>query len=463
MLKTLLLATGAYAVLNLAFGLWKTRSDSYESFVGYRNRSPLWLVLLSINATFVGGGMFFATGEMGFKADYAPMVLALCTGLGLIAISFFAGRIRGYCDKAGALTLYDYLEGRLGRRDDAKIFTKGVMVVNIVLYFFLLAGQFLVLQTFFEAFAAASESWALGAAVSIVGLNTLIYGVVGGLKKDIWTDALQMGLVIAAAAVLAHAILSAPHKEVLAALPPATAPGDFGALFIVGALLFFSPAFLVRYDLWQRVLSSKTTATARWASWLSIPIVAGSYWLFVLAGRFARSVDADPESARFAVVNTMQHVLSDNTFVFVVLALFAAVMSSADTFLNIASTSLHRLAVGLPDKAERTDSLLQLRIMTIAVCVGAAILVIVSPSIVDLFVGAFSSLVITAPSLVYVIVSKNPQARAATISLVSGLLVFLVIFVTMPSLRTVSFIIATLVALIALGIGRAMVGTRAPA
>ncbi len=131
-------------------------------------------------------------------------------------------------------------------------------------------------------------------------------------------------------------------------------------------------------------------------------------------------------------------------------------MSSADTFLNIASVSLHRLSVGKPRAADSQRNLLQVRVLTVAICLAAAILVVVSPDIVDLMVGAFSSLVIMAPSLLYVFFAREPKAMPALVSVLFGVVVFVVLFFGVAGMTKTAFTVATIVALLALFIGMAI-------
>jgi len=453
----LLIATLFYAVMNLLIGFWKTRADTFESFVSYRDKAGLIFVVLSLNATFIGGGMFFATGEMGYEAGLTPIVLPICTALGLLIVYLLSSRIRRLCREKNALTLYDYIDVRLQQDDPWKPrFVASFALINMSLYFFLLAGQFLVLTTFLEAFTDLPGNVALTASVAVVFVNTLVYGVVGGLKKDIWTDAFQMAMIFLGMTVIGIHLLSAQNLKALESLPPPTDPGAYGPLFIIGSLLFFTPAFLVRYDIWQRVLAAKDDRTVLRAVGISIPIVLFSYLLFIVCGNFARSLSAVSDDGRFAVVNTIEALLGSRSFIIVTIALFAAVMSSADTFLNITSVSLHRLVTGVSDEKGSRRNLLQVRVLAFAICVASALLIVLSPDVVDLMVGAFSSLVIMAPALVYVIFANAPKARPAFFSVIFGFGIFLTLFFGVSALQKTAFTIATTCSVIILLIFRSV-------
>lgn len=456
MMKWLLIATCLYTILNLIIGLWKTKEDSFESFVGYRNRSSTLLIFLSINATFIGGGMFFAVGQMGYEGGLVPLVLAACTSLGLIGFTIISSKIRSFCDKNGVVTLYDYIELRLSNDPKwGKFFTSLIVCINISLYFFLLAGQFLVLSFFVESFTDASSKNALIISVSIIFANTLIYGIVGGLKKDILTDSFQMIMVIGGMAIISINLLSAESISLLSSTSFASTNKSFGNIFIIGSLLFFTPSFMVRYDLWQRALSAASNKSLIKAVVFSIPLVFTAYALFVSVGIYARNLDV--ANSQFASIQALREMLSPSLFIVASLALFAAVMSSADTFLNITSTSIHRLAAGKPKQENSKRDLYLVRVLTLIICLTSMSLAILSPDIVNLMIGAFSSLVITTPAIIYVLLSSNPNAKVSFFSTSIGYLSFLAIFFMLPGLQKTAFVYATLIALIIFLIGQSSI------
>lgn len=439
-------------------------ADSFESFVAYRKKASALTVLLSLNGTFIGGGMFFATGQMGFEAGFVPMILPVCTAIGLAGVAVLIARIRRVCDEAGALTLYDYIDHRIsGSQAGKALFTGTFVTTNLFLYFFLLAGQFLILSTFIESYGGVAGHWALIGSIAIVFVNTLIYGIVGGLKKDMWTDAFQMLVILFAMAVIVWRLAASDVVDQIRHAPAPTAGDSYGWLFVVGALVFFSPAFLVRFDIWQRGLAAKTSRGAIVAIALSVPVVAIAYFVFISCGIYTRSILGPDEAleARFAVTYAMDHLLDSGWLVVVALALFAAVMSSADTLLNIASISLHRLIVGkTTDKTARRD-LIQIRLITVAVCLAAAVLVVLAADVVDLMVGAFSSLAIMMPALLYVVFARRPSASVGASSVILGLAVFLVVFFAVPEMRKTAFTVGTSVAGLALAVAWGVSALRA--
>jgi len=171
----------SYLTLTVAVGLFKSRKgkdiDSY--YLGDRN-IPWWAVGLSVMATqasaitFIGTtGQAFNDG-MRFIQIYLPLpfvVVILCIAF----VPFFY--------KAKVYTAYEYLE----RRFDAK--TRALtsflfqcsrcMSVGIVIY-----APSVVLSTIL--------GWDEKSTILLMGVTTLFYTVLGGVRAVVWTDTMQM-------------------------------------------------------------------------------------------------------------------------------------------------------------------------------------------------------------------------------------------------------------------------------
>ena len=64
MTKYILIATIIYAIINLIIGVIASKNISYSDFVSNKSKSNSTLITLSLIATIVGGGMFFATAQI---------------------------------------------------------------------------------------------------------------------------------------------------------------------------------------------------------------------------------------------------------------------------------------------------------------------------------------------------------------------------------------------------------------
>jgi Na+/proline symporter len=114
-------------------------------------------------------------------------------------------------------------------------------------------------------------------------------------------------------------------------------------------------------------------------------------------------------------------------------AFFAAVLSSADTFVNNASLFVTRIAVprlwSRKQEQSADRALLNWSRGFAFVLIGVALLVgVVIPNIVDLLVGAFSLLLIYLPTILGLFLPRWRSNRAAFWSPASGAVLFAALF-----------------------------------
>lgn len=126
-------------------------------------------------------------------------------------------------------------------------------------------------------------------------------------------------------------------------------------------------------------------------------------------------------------------------------------MSTADTALNIATISFSRLLKKETwrkylDSKEHEKQLLKLiKVSALLIGLFSVVIAFLFPNIVDLFVAAFTALLILALATFALLFSKKPNSTAAFYSIVLGFVIFLVAF---PFLPKVSFVAGTFVSIL---------------
>lgn len=434
-------ATVIYLVANLAIGFWRFRSTDYDMYVSARGRFGTVPISLSLASTAIGGAMFFTVSQMGYEAGTAVLALALSYVPGYALLCWVAPRIRKHLSDAHGHTLYDVASYRLRATPrSAAAYSVLAAAVTFGMYFFMLAGQFTILALFYQYSLHVSMAAAWVLSIGVIGGLTLVYTVVGGLRKDIATDVLQVCVISVGLVILAVALVPA-WPRIVSTLPPAHLNmTGYGLLFPIGVLMFFSPAFIGRFDYWQRVIAARSDRGAHRAIWGSLPLIALAYLVFCVAGMYARASGELPDSS-YAGLWAISALLPPGLFLVVVLSFYAALMSTADTLLNVAGVSLHRLVVlALPSlPGVRWTNLTFVRLATVLVGLAASAVVLSSPSIVDLVVGGFSSLVILTPSLLMILFAERPSGATAVWSLALGYGAFLCAFVPFPMMRNYAF------------------------
>jgi len=237
-----------------------TGDDALEELMLAGRSLPLWVALLTMTATWVGGGYINGTAETTFASGptwggQAGLGYAVSLVLGGL---FFARRMRA----AGYATLVDPLEARYGSRVAAVL-----MVPAVLAELFWSAAILVALGSTFGTVIGLelNSSIALSAAVAIG------YTVFGGLRAVAWTDVVQLFLIVAGLGLAVPFVVGAAGgwEQVVAEAPPlgftstaeAASWSDWTILLMLGGIpwnVYF-----------QRVLSSRSPRAAATTSFVA--------------------------------------------------------------------------------------------------------------------------------------------------------------------------------------------------
>ena len=251
-------------ILGLAF---RQQKDKKDYFLG--GRTLAWPALtLSVMATQLSAISFIS----------APAFVGLREGGGLIWLSYelalpvavivMLWRLLPTLHAAGVVSVYDYLEQRFSRSTRLLIsavfqisrsFATAIMIYAISL---ILQGTMGIAQ------------WH---SIAIIGVITLIYSAMGGMKAVVYGDAIQMILIVAGAAVCLWAGLDAiggwqqmlsqvDGNRLLATSPTSfgTSGNDFGLLpMLFGGLILYASYYGCDQSEAQRSLSSRSVSDLR--------------------------------------------------------------------------------------------------------------------------------------------------------------------------------------------------------
>lgn len=163
---------------------------------------------------------------------------------------------------------------------------------------------------------------------------------------------------------------------------------------------------------------------------------------------YAKSIGI-PE-AKIATLGLISQSFTGISFVIIILAFLAAVMSTADTVLNVATVSLSRLFKRESwhrylDNNEHEKQLLKLvKVSALLIGLFSVVIAFLFPNIVDLFVAAFTAMLILAPTIFALLFSKKPNNTAAFYSIVLGFFVFLFAFPFLPKESFVAGVIVSI-------------------
>ncbi len=421
-----------YLILIVVLTLRHVKHNNLESYLVNNRKTGTLLLVFTTLATFVGGGTSIGLMAMGYESGFAAVGIGIAYVIGFMILIRFAGKIRTFGDVFKIYTFPHYLNKRYNYKEPNKFyyaFSATVSSVNIFIFFFLLAAQFVGMATLLKyTFDIGYQNAAIISCIIVIA-----YTALAGLSGVIITDMLQfLAIVLMIIFIFIPGILSdTVNLQRLAELPDNMLNGSYyGWVFLIALPLFLAPSVIVRMDIWQRLLAAKNEKTAKRMSLFSGLGMLPFYIIFPLVGmaiRLSLGSDIDPKDVTYLFIDkhTTPFLLG-----FAVVGLLSALMSSGDSFLNLISISfvndLFRSKTKVPSEKKY-----QIRLATIIFGVIALFMALVFPKIVDLMVVGIGTIVIFIPVTFLALTSKNVTSynRLALGSIISGFGVNLIFFI----------------------------------
>lgn len=154
-----------------------------DFFLGARN-VPWWAAMFSGIATIVSGVSFLGGPGLAFSSNYMFHQFRLGIPLALLVL---CGVMLPILFRLNVYSIYEYLELRFDRR------TRRLASAMFVL---LKCGYLAVVIYAPSIVLAEMTGWPLLAIIVVTGLVTALYTLLGGIKAVIWTDTLQLGVLL---------------------------------------------------------------------------------------------------------------------------------------------------------------------------------------------------------------------------------------------------------------------------
>ncbi|GAB4182969.1 MAG: sodium:solute symporter [Wenzhouxiangellaceae bacterium] len=302
-------------------------------------RSMIWpfvgLSLYASNMTstsLVGlSGDAYATGISVFNYEWMAVVVLVIFAVFFLPL-YLSSRV---------YTMPEFLE----RRYDARsryYFAAITLIGNIVIDTAgtLFAGAILISLIF--------PAMALWQIILLLSLVAGFYTILGGLKAVIYTDAVQVVLLLAGAVVVSviayqqvggwEPVQAVTSPEMLSLIRPLDDPGMPWPALLFGVPLLGFYFWCTNQFMVQRILSAKNTDHGRWgvlfAAALKLPVI----FIMVFPGTMARVLYPDLSQPDLVYPTMLFDLLPAGLLGLVVAGFIAAVMSSLDSTLNSAST-----------------------------------------------------------------------------------------------------------------------------
>ncbi len=429
-----------------AWGAWLGRNQrgGTDYFLGNREL-PWFAVMLSVVATETSTLTFLSIPGVAYMGTFGFLQLTFGYLAGRVAVSaiLLPAYYRGELS-----TAYELLQTRYGI--GVRRFTSAIFMVTR-----LLADSVRLFATAIPL--ALITGWPYPVSIAVIGVLTLVYTYIGGIKAVVWVDALQMGLYMVGA-VVAIAMLQA------------LVPGGWGEILSSGsaagklAVLDFSFDLAVPYTFWaglvggafltmgshgtdqllvQRLLTCRNLKASQRAlvgsafgvmvQFVLFLAVGLGLWVFYQGRAFERS---DEIFALFIVQQLPPGVAG-----LLVAGVFAAAMSSLSSSINsLASASAYDFWA--PARGAEEDEARILRAGKIFTLIWAVLLVGGAVLFIPLSRGtAAVEVALGIASAVYGgligafalgIFSPRSDQRSVSLGIVAGIGVVMVIWLTMP-------------------------------
>jgi len=195
------LVVGLYFALIVGIGLsQRSKSGSVEGYTLGDRQIAWWAVLASILAAEISAATFLGAPESGYsKLNWTYLQFAIGTIMARIIVSFVFIPV---FYKHGVISLYEFLGNRFGR--GSRIAASGTFLVTRVMAMGTrLYVAAIVLVIAYAAFQgrpvdANEKFWIFAIALVVISLLTALYTTVGGMRAVIWTDFIQVGVLVAA-------------------------------------------------------------------------------------------------------------------------------------------------------------------------------------------------------------------------------------------------------------------------
>lgn len=408
-------------VASILLGFVRSRNVNYEIYTGDPGQYSWYIIAITLLGTICGGGMFLVVGQMGYEAGILGYIIGFIYLVGLSIVAFFADKLKPMME--GKKHLLEVIKEKY----DSYVMSIFAFV-SFLLYLFLLSGQFLSIHMFADFISSSYPQLPkqmIYAVFLLSVISMLLYPVIGGLRKDITTDLLQVFVIIVASLFIALMLFRTDMLNRISELPDTHLSGTgYGPLFTIGAIIFLTPSFLVRMDIWQRISAARKDRDCQIGFVLAAIGSLLFYVLFTTLGIWGYlSKTKDSQYVALSVINDGfgSGILGSLVFG----AFFAAVLSTADTIIN--NISIFATEMLFHDKKD-DQKIKSARVISIVAIVVSIMLAFAAPSLVDLMVGAFSLILIFLPIVIGLLVENWRTVKGAIWSPIVGVVLFLLLF-----------------------------------
>lgn len=401
---------GVYVVLLCAFSWWSSRTSSSDNFFVNGRSSPAWAVALSIVASCVGGSATIGMAGLAWQVG-TPAFWWLGSGAaGLLLLTvFLARKVR----QSGARTMPEILTAFIGA--PARPLAACIIVVA---WLAILAAQFSALAAIMTPLLGIEALGRTPVVVAGAGIIVL-YALMGGQATVIRSDCVQFVLMLSVllAALVYLCCIIPEGGTALRQVPLEIVNEGFPLSRLSYFMCILGGSYVVCPMLFGRLFSARDARQARLGGLWAVGGLVFTAMVIVALGIACRALVPADTAPEAVLTTAIMGALPPWLTVLVMLGLFSAVISSADSCLVTAAT------VCCNDILHRTD-VPACRMATLGIGLGGLLLALPQKGILSLLLMANDIYVcgIVVPVFVGMVLHKKRQFRPAVMAaaIVSG-------------------------------------------
>ncbi len=336
---------GGSASIGLYFYLRNKNQSNEEFFLGGRN-IPWWAAGISLYATGTSAISFIAIPAKSFATNWQLLAQNV---IGLMTTIFVAILIVPLIRKLNVMSVYQYLEMR---------FHPSIRTLASALNIIMQLGGRMSIVLFLPALALAAVTgidvvWS----IMLMGVVTIVYTLLGGMRAVIWTDVLQVFVMLGGAFFAIGYVVWHVEGGMPEFFRAADADGKMKIFDwsldlrqpTVWGFMFFALLDVLTYPkdqvMMQRVLSTKNAKAAGWSVWtLAVIVIPGSLTFFAIGTALYVFYQQHPERMNplLSVDATFPHFIAAELPVgitgLIIAGIFAASMSTLSSSMNSVAT-----------------------------------------------------------------------------------------------------------------------------
>ena len=399
---------------------------SFKGFSIANRQASVSQVVLSVLGTTLGGAITIGFISLIYRSGIAFYIAGLSFLIGLTMLYATIPKIRKQVTNGNITSFEQYIAG--GNNWLLIL----VSIVNIFAFIGLLASQIISLKIILLIRFPQFSEWLFSLIIIMIIIYTAMYGLLGIMEND----KVQLSAIM----LWVFAIIIALGSDFngltnIASLPVDMLNGlSMGIPFIAVVIIFLPWTALTRADYWQRIVAAKSDADAQSAYGILIVIMFFMYTLFALFGLYlaATKPGLDFNMAPFEILNTLPSLI----VTLAVVGIVAALISSADSFLNILTISIMSLLKGISQsigsKTDDEDSRLGklYRVYAALLGCGAYLLVMLYDDLGVWIIMSTSAFGLIVPSFVGNMIHPNSSKKPNIASIGAGIIIYAIALLT---------------------------------